>query len=62
MEQGVIKYSSVARGKLFYAHTGKILKTLPKIASKIGATLNGMNLGSKFFPLRAAPMEKKQNT
>ena len=36
---------------------------MARIASKIGATLKGKNLlpeGSKFFPLRAAPMVKKQ--
>ena len=48
---------------------------MPRITSKIGATLKGKNLlplrgyskrkefaprGSKFFPLRAAPMKKKQ--
>ena len=31
---------------------------MPRVASKIGATIKGKNLlpGSKFFPLRAAPI------
>ena len=39
----------------------KILKTMPRIASKIGAILKERICSeSKFFPLRAAPMVKKQ--
>ena len=40
----------------FYAHPGKILKTILSFAFKIGATLKGKNLFpmSKLFPLRVA--------
>ena len=31
----------------FYVHPGKILKTMPRIVSKIGATLKGKNLLSE---------------
>ena len=51
--------------ELFFMHTQeKVLKTMHRIASKIGAALKGKNLlpeGSKFFPLRAAaPMVKSK--
>ena len=46
----------------FYAHPGKIPKTMARIAYKIGATLKGKNLlqEGKSSPLRAAPVVKKQ--
>ena len=34
---------------------------MPRIASKIGATIKRKNWGSKFIPLKAAPMIKKQS-
>ena len=44
-------------GNYFYALSGKkILKTMPRIPSKIGAPR-----GSKLFPFRGAPMVKKQS-
>ena len=43
----------VARMERFYAHSGNILKIMPRIASKRGATLKEMNLipslGAKSF-------------
>ena len=51
--------SGIARTVLFLRTSSKILKILPSITSKIGATLKGENLlptGSKFFPLRVAPI------
>ena len=38
------KCSGVPRMELFYAHPGKILETMPRIVSKMGATLKGKNL------------------
>ena len=43
----LFEYSCVAVTEFFYAHPGIILEFMPKIASKLGATLKGKNLLSE---------------
>ena len=53
-------FSGVTRTELFYARSGKILKTMPRIASQIGATLKGKNLPPKqIFSFKSSPYGKK---
>ena len=55
--------SDVARTVYVLRATKKNPEIMPRIGSKIGANLKGKNVlrESKFFPLRAVPVVKKQN-
>ena len=58
------EFSGVARTKLCLSKPGKFLEILPELFPKQGLLLKErilLPLGAKFFPLRAAPMIKKQN-